>query len=456
LAVLPLENLSRDPEQEYFADGMTEALITDLAQISSLRVISRTSVMHYKGTRKTLPEIARELNVEGVVEGSVVRSGNRVRITAQLIHAPTDRHLWAQRYEQDMRDLLILQSETAHAIAGEIKAKLTPEEKARLTTTRTVNPEAHEAYLKGRYYFEKWSPEGTRKALDFFRKSIEIDPNFAPAYAGLADTYLSGSDLGLSPKEALSKARSLATKALELDPKLGEGHGSLATIKYENDWDFAGADREFKQAIQLSPSLGNAHHFYSHFLLGMGRFDESLLESQRFLELDPISPAPNLHLGFHYLVSRQYDQAIAQYLKTLQMDPNYAEAHQQLADAYLQRGRYADAIGELERARDLRGTSPSSTALLALAYAATGRKEEAQKLLAELQKQSQVSAYSVARVYAGLGDREASFAWLEKAYQEHSELVSAADISLKVDYRFDSLRSDPRFADLLRRIGFPP
>ena len=451
LAVLPLANLSGDPQQDYFAEGMTEALIGDLAKISSLRVISRTSVMRYKGSDKSLPQIAKELKVDAVVEGSVQRVGDRVRITAQLIHAPTDTHLWANSYERDLRDVLTLQSEVAQAIADQIRVKMTAQEQARLAGGRPVNPAAHEAYLKGRYYLEKWSPDGAKKAEEYFRQAVAQDPNYGPAYAGLAETYTWGVP-GLSPEEGAARAKAAALKALASDDTLGEAHASLAIVYLQSDWDFPAAEREFKKAVELNPNYGPAHHWYSHLLLSMGRFDESLTESQRFVELDPLSPAPHLHLGLHYLIARQYDDCIRQELKTLQMDPNYILAHSQLGQAYLFKGMYAEALRELEKARELSGGDKTNTARLAHAYGVAGRKDEARKLLQELLStpgHGQEIPGGVAIVYLGLGENEKALEWLLKAYEKQP--YWSAD--LKVDPLFDPLRSDPRFQALLRRLN---
>ncbi|OFV85448.1 MAG: hypothetical protein A3D93_02870 [Acidobacteria bacterium RIFCSPHIGHO2_12_FULL_67_30] len=451
MAVLPLANLSGDPQQDYFAEGMTEALIGDLAKISSLRVISRTSVMRYKGSDKSLPQIAKELKVDAVVEGSVQRVGDRVRITAQLIHAPTDTHLWANSYERDLRDVLTLQSEVAQAIADQIRVKMTAQEQARLAGGRPVNPAAHEAYLKGRYYLEKWSPDGAKKAEEYFRQAVAQDPNYGPAYAGLAETYTWGVP-GLSPEEGAARAKAAALKALASDDTLGEAHASLAIVYLQSDWDFPAAEREFKKAVELNPNYGPAHHWYSHLLLSMGRFDESLTESQRFVELDPLSPAPHLHLGLHYLIARQYDECIRQELKTLQMDPNYILAHSQLGQAYLFKGMYAEALRELEKARELSGGDKTNTARLAHAYGVAGRKDEARKLLQELLStpgHGQEIPGGVAIVYLGLGENEKALEWLLKAYEKQP--YWSAD--LKVDPLFDPLRSDPRFQALLRRLN---
>ena len=450
IAVLPLENLSRDPDQEYFADGMTEALITDLGKVSALRVVSRTSMMHYKGTRKTLPEIARELDVDGIVEGSVQRSGSRVRITAQLIQAVDDRHLWAETYERDLHNVLALQGEVARAITNEIQIKLTPQEHTRLSSARRVNPEAYEAYLKGRYYLVKWTDEGSKLAIEYFQQAINKDPKCAVAYASLAEVYVTNSPL--PRKDSVASAKAAATKALELDDTLGEAHTPLAIIRYQYDWDWTGAGEEFKRAIALNPNDTETHHQYSHYWMGMGRTEESYAESKRSLELDPLLPAINLHLGFHYLFARQYDQAIQQLQKTLQMDPNSPEALGWLGYAYEQKRMYPEALAAFGKAIAISGGISSYRASLAHTYAVSGKRREAQKLLDELSKEG-YSPLSIAEVETALGHKDKAFEWLERAYrQRDSDLAEF----FKMNPRFDSLRSDPRFQDLLRRMNFPP
>ncbi|MFQ5927272.1 MAG: adenylate/guanylate cyclase domain-containing protein, partial [Terriglobia bacterium] len=331
LAVLPLENFMGDPEQEYFVDGMTEALITELSKIGALKVISRTSAMHYKDSDKPLPEIARELGVDAVVEGSVLRAGEEVRITAQLIHGTTDTHLWAKSYERDLRNILALQSEVAQAIADEIKLKLTPQEQARLARAQPVNPAAYEAYLRGRYYWNKRTEEGFRKGLEYFQQAAEIDPEYALAYAGLADSYNTlGSYAALPPNVAYGQGKVAAIQALELDDTLAEGHNALAWWKMDYEWDWSSAEREFRRAIELNPSYATAHHQYSHLLTAMNRTEEMLAESQRALELDPLDLIINVHLGARYYYARQYDQAIEQLQKVVEMDPNFPQAHRSL------------------------------------------------------------------------------------------------------------------------------
>ena len=457
LAVLPLENLSGDKEQDYFADGMTEELIATLGKIGALRVISRTSVMQYKGARKPLPQIGRELNVDAVVEGSVMRSGDRMRITAQLIHAASDRHLWAESYEGDLRDVLALQSKVAQAIAREIRITLTPQERGHLAKARPVDPEAYELYLKGRYFWNKRTEEGLRKGIEYFRQAIGKEPSYALAYAGLADCYSEPAFLGVvtvSPSAAMSEARAAAMRALELDDTLPEAHTSLAMIKRDYDWAWADAEREFRRAIELNPSYANGHHFYSHYLIALGRSAESLTESKRALELDPVDPIINVHLGWHYLYARQYDLAIEQFRKTLDLDPNVAQAHEFLGQAYEQKSMYSQAVTELQKALLLYST-PRTLAFLGHAYAIAGRRDDALKVrekLKDLSKQRYVSPYFLAVVYVGLSANGQAFEYLERAYEERSESL----IYLKVEPILEPLHSDPRFQDLVHRVGLPP
>jgi eukaryotic-like serine/threonine-protein kinase len=464
LAVLPLENLSGDPSQSYLADGMTEELITDLGQISALRVISRTSVMHYKGTRKTIPEIAGELHVDAVVEGSVERAGDQVRITAQLIEALTDRHLWAKKYERELRNVLQLQDEVAQAIAREIQVKLTPQEQTRLVSSHAVNPEAYNNYLKGRYFYNQRTPESYRKASEYFEQAISKDPHYAPAWALWADTAW---DPALSRAENTKRAQEALQKALQLDDSLAEVHTVIGGGKMD-EWDWAGAERELRRAIELNPNYAEAHHFYSHYLMAQGRIDDSLRESQHALESDPLNLAMTVHLAWHYLFARQYEQAIAQCRRTLDLDANYQLAHIFLAGAEEQKGEYADAIAEFQKVLTLAGGDKhdlSALTRLGHAYALAGNKAEALKIVNRLlhllgdkavsqQGEGNVSAsYDLSIVYLGLGDKEKSLAFLKKAVEEHA--VSAFD-PVNKDPIFDSLHSDPRFQDLVRRIGLPP
>jgi TolB-like protein/DNA-binding winged helix-turn-helix (wHTH) protein/Flp pilus assembly protein TadD len=457
IAVLPLENLSGDPAQEYFADGMTEALIIDLARISSLRVISRTSAMRYKGARKPLAEIARELNVDAVVEGSVVRSGNRVRINALLIQAAPEHHLWANAYERDLADVVALQGDMARAIATEIQIKLTSQEQVRLAGTRPVNPEAYEAYLKGRYHWNKRTKEEINKGIEFFEQAIQKDPSYAPAYTGLADCYNIlgfGAARALPPREAGPKAKAAARKALELDDTLAEAHASLAFTEQRYDWDCAGSEKEFRRAIELNPGYALTYLWYSQLLRAVGRFEDAVAMARRAQKLDPISPNIQRNLAVQLLAAKQYEQALAEFQKALELDPNLFTTHSDLGLAYELMGRYKDAIAETRKAIQLTTNDIVDAAQLGCIYAFSGRKREAEKTLEDLKSlpgRSNVS-YDLALIYAGLGRKGEAIAWLEKAYQERSGNM----IYLKVDPWLDSLRSDPRFINLVRRVGLSP
>ena len=453
LAVLPLENLSGDPSQDYFSDGMTDELTTELGQISQLRVISRTSAMTYKGARRPLPEIARELNVDAVLEGTVLHSGNRVRITAQLIGASADKQLWGRSYEVELRDILSLQSEVARSIAQEIRIELTPHEQAALKSVDPVNPEAYEAYLKGRYFWNKRTPDNLKKAIDYFNQAVEEGPKYAPAYAGLADSYALAGDWKyavLIPKDAYSKAKAAATMAIALDSTLGEAHISLAFCLDNFDWDWAAAGKEFVRGIELSPGYATGHDWYGWHLAALGRNREAVAEVEKAEVLDPLSLIVNADLGEELLVARRYDEAIKQSRKTVYLDPFFAPAHFVLGQALTQKHNYNEGTGELQKAIELSPGSTAFTANLAYVYAVSGRRDEAVKILNALKNrspQSSSNAPEIAMVYVGLNDKDQAMAWLEKAYAERfSPWVLMRPC-------FDPLRTDPRFHNLLQRVG---
>ena len=455
LAVLPLESLSGDTSQDYFADGMTDALIADLGQIAALRVISRTSTMAYKRVHRPLPEIARELNVEAVVEGTVLRSGDRVRVTAQLIQVPAEKHLWAQSYEGDLKDTLALQNSVARAIAKEIQVTLNPQEETALKKSRPVNAEAYEAYLRGRYFWNKRTREGLVKATEYFRHAIDTDPTYASAYSGLADSYaLSGDwEYGiLSPQDAFPKAKAAATKALALDDSLSEAHTSLAFIEDLFDWDWASAEKEYKRALALNPGYATAHHWYAWHLIVMGRHDEGIAELKKAESLDPLSLIIGADLADALCIAHRYDDSVQQSRKTFEMDPHFAVAHYQLGQALEQKQKHDEAIAEFRRAIELSGGNTTFESNLANAYAVAGRKEDAIKIVKDLEsRQSQGSPTdaSIALIYVGLGDSDQAMVWLNKAYQ------ARFNPSILMRPAFDPLRSDPRFQELLRRIGLP-
>jgi TolB-like protein/DNA-binding winged helix-turn-helix (wHTH) protein/Flp pilus assembly protein TadD len=454
LAVLPLENLSGDPSQEYFADGMTDALIGDLAKIRGLQVISRTSSMRYKGANKPLREIASELKVDAVIEGTVLRSGNRVQVRAQLIRAATDRHLWSETYERDLRDVLALQSEIAHAVAREIQIKLMPAERARLTNNRPINRKAFDDYLQGRFlYWNRRTDENLQKAIGFFQSAVKEDPTYAPAYVGLADCYNAlGTEMmsAMTPMDARRRAEEAANKALEINSELAEAHVALGFVKHGN-WDWAAAEQEYKRAIELNPNYAEAHSGYGLFLVSKGRFEEAIAEATRAQELDPFSLAISSQRGFILENARRYDEAIEQLRRVIAMDQNNYQAHWFLGHTYAASGRFAEAVAASEKAAALSRTS-GALGFLGMCYGLAGRKAEANMILNELLEQNRrryVTPPSLANVYIGLGDKDQAFFWLEKAYQGRSYYLAY----LKVFPADDPLHSDPRLDDLLRRMG---
>ena len=457
LAVLPLENLSAEPDEEYFADGMTDALITTLAQLSALRVISRTSVMRYKGARRSLPEIARELNVDAIVEGTVLRSHGRVRIATQLIHAESDTHLWAKQYETDLRDVLALQSDVARSIAEEIQVQLSPQQKSRLAGSRPVDPVAYETFLKGRHLWYRRSPDALKKSIECLQQAVTLDPSHALAYAGLADAYVSsGWDLfGLAaPSENYPKAKQAAQRALEIDPNCAEAHAALGCVAAQFDWDWSTGERGFQRAIDLKPQYGPVHIWYSHLLRAMGKTEESLAESRRALECDPLGLVLNMHMGWHLVYSRQYEKAVDQCLKTLELDPTFILAHVFLGQAYEQMGAFSSAVAEFEKAVELSQRHPTYLADLGHGYAVADRRTDALKILdqlTDLSSQRYVAPRSIAEVYIGLNDIDAAMAWLDKAYEGRNGWL----MHIRENPRYDRLRGDPRYKNLVSRMNFP-
>jgi serine/threonine protein kinase/Tfp pilus assembly protein PilF len=454
LAVLPLENLSRDPEQEYFADGMTEELITNLGKISALRVISRNSVMQYKRERKPTPQIARELNVEAVIEGSVLRSGDRVRISAQLIQANPEKNLWAESYERDLSDVLTLQSEVARAIASEVQIKLSPQEQTRLLATRSVKPDAYEAYLRGRNFWNQRDRDSVMKGLEYFQQAVKLDPTYALAYTGVADSYtILGANYWLSPREAFPQARAAALEALKIDDTAAEAHASLALIK-QQEWDWTGAETEYKKALALNPGYASTHQWYSLFLSLASRHDDAIREAQRAAELDPLSAIVSVNLGEVLYFAGRYAEATRAFQRILQVSPDYSSARFCLGLVYLQDHKVAQSIAELQKAASLSPQDDQTTAALACAYAVSGRKIDSQDILTQLQNQSQrryVSPYVLAFIYVGLGRKGEALEWLEEAYKQRDANLP----TITEEPMFDPLRSDRRFLELLRRINLP-
>lgn len=457
LAVLPLENLSGDPAQQYLADGMTEELIGRLSSIHGLRVISRTSVMRFKNTRLSLPEIARVLHVDALVEGSILREGNQVRVNVQLIRGATDDHLWAKEYQRQYRGILALQEEVAASIAGQIQMTLSPRDRAGLARILDVDPEAHENYLKGRYYFAQRTQTALQKSIDYFQAAIAADPGYALAYSGLADAYaLLGFRGGIPSQQALTRAQAAAQKAIALDGTLSQPHASLAFIAETYEWDWATAERQYKQALALNPGNARAHHWYAGFLMYVGRFDEGIAQEQQARDLDPVSLPVNNALAGRLLVAGRYDAALRQVQNTLDLDPHFAPAHQTLGWAYLDRGKPQQAIQEFQRAAELAGSEDKDILVdLGFGYAAAGNRAAARSILDKLKQLHQrglVPSGSVAILYGALDDYDRAFAWLDKAYAERDPELTYLKVPGR---RFDPLRHDPRFQLLVRRMRFP-
>ena len=456
IAVLPLANLSGDPSEEFFADGMTDQLITDLAKVGSLRVISRTSVLQYKGTKKALPEIARELNVDAIVEGSVIRSGQRVRVTAQLLQAPSDQHLWAETYDRDLGDVLKLQGDLADAIAQRVRAQLTPQQQAQLRLAQPVNPAAYDAYLKGRLYLttEYTKPESLEKAQHLFQEAIERDPSLALADAGLADTYVYLAFAGALPKDtAYRSAKETLAKATQLDDSIGEAYDTLGLLSWHFDWDWEAAERDFNRAIALAPSYSCAHEDRAGFLAAVGRRSEALAEIAKVEQLDYGFSSAGTE-SYVYYALRDYPALIEAGKRGLLLDPNDSGQHYFLGAGYEGVGELQQAISEYQKALQLSERSPGLAVALAHAYSAAGKKAAAEKILRDLERKSKetpVSPYTMATIYAGLGENNKAFGFLEKAYAEKS---LDFPVALQSDLLLDGLHPDPRFENLLHRLTF--
>lgn len=457
LAVLPFENLSRDPDQEFFSDGLTEEMIAQLSKLNpeQLTVIARGSVAKYKGSSLAANQIGRELHADYLVQGSVRRASDRVRITVQLIQVRDQTDLWAESYDRELEDILVLQDSVTRTIANQIHITLTPGQRARLPSPPKLDPEAYEAYLKGRYYWNKRTDDGMHKAVIYFQQAIDKDPSYGAAYSGLADSNSGLTWHGFkSPAEALSKANQAALKAIEIDPQSAEAHASLALVLHHS-WDWTRAEAEFKRALQLDPHYANAHHWYGDYLSVRGRHAQALLEARQALDLDPLNLMIGTWMGLRYYLARKYDLAIEQGRKTIELDPNFAAAHLLLGETYVQMRLHEKGLAELQRAAGLSGNSPLYLAQVAVAHASAGRRIEALRIVAELQAISSkryVSPYGLAQIYAALNDKEQTFKWLQIAYDDHAVWMSY----LAVDPVFDGLRSDQRFQDLLRRVRLLP
>jgi TolB-like protein/Flp pilus assembly protein TadD len=449
-----LENLSGDPSQEYFVDGMTDELITNLARLGSVRVISRTSSMQYK-SKKTIPEIARELDVDAVIEGSVSRSGDRLRVRAQLVHASSDQHLWAETFDRNVGDVLALQADLAESIIRRIQTRLAPEDRSAHHRPVPVAPKALEAYLKGRLAWHRRNEAALQEAIDYFRQAIALEPGYASAYSGMADSYTTlGYFSYLSPDDSFPQARTAALKALELDSTLAEPHASLGYVRLYYDWDWVGAEKEFKQAIALNPNYAIAHHWYSVYLTALGRHQEASFVIRRAQELDPLSPAISTDIGFQLYYSRRHDEAIRHLGSVLVTHPKLPLAHLWLGRAYQDQGRYTEALAEFREAEAVMRDWPVTVAARGYVLGMIGDKEAARKALVELDESSKkryVTAYGVALIHAGLGDSRRAFEWLNRAVEQRTHWL----VWLKLDPRFDRLRPDRRFLDIQRRVGFP-
>ncbi len=453
LAVLPLENFSRDPDQDYFADGMTEALITDLSKISALQVISRTSVMQYKGSKKPLPTIAKELQADAVIEGSVEKAGDRVRITAQLIEAANDKHLWAESYDRDMRDVLSLQDEVARRIADQVQVKLTPREQRQLSASSPTNPEAYQLYLQGRFYWNKGDEQGLKKSIEYYQAALTKEPNYALAYAGLADSYSGFSDWYLPPRRVMPQAKEAALKALQLDDSLAATHVALCWIYTIYDWDWSGAESECNRAIELSPNSADAHDVNANYFVTIGQWEKAFAEIHLAQELDPLSYRYFADGAMDYFMARRYDQAVLQAQKSLSLQPDYFIGHLYLGLIYAQTGRSSESVAEAQKGAQL-SDSPLAQGILGYSYAAAGKKSEARKIVADLQGNLDkrfLCPYEIGTIYVRLGETDESFRWLNRAYEERSICIS----SVKFDPRLDPIRSDPRYEPLVRQLNFP-
>ncbi|HZV87505.1 MAG TPA: winged helix-turn-helix domain-containing protein [Candidatus Binatus sp.] len=457
LAVLPFVNANGDPNTEYLSDGITESLINSLSQLPNLKVMSRDSAFRFKGKEADPQTVGRELNVRAIFKGKVTQRGDTLNISAELINARDGSHIWGQQYDRKLADMVTLREEIAREMASALRVHLTGAEEKRLTKSYTANPEAYQDYLKGRYWWNKTTVGGFDKGIEYFQQAVAKDPTYALAYSGLADCYSSLADFGVVPaKEGYLRAKDAALKAVELDDALAEAHGSLALIKSSYDWDWSGADREIRRAIELNPSYADAHRLHAEVLWQTGRLNEAIAETKRILELDPISLGNNVDLGVEYFLARQYDQVISQERKVLELDPNYIEAYYFRGISYLKKSMLEEGKADLEKGLAIAPASEVALTGVGYGYAVTGRRAEAHRVLDklnELSKRQYVSPIWRVKIYAGLEEKDKAFEWLEKAYEDHS-IVSVGYI--KTNPMFDPLRSDPRFADLLRRTNLQP
>jgi TolB-like protein/DNA-binding winged helix-turn-helix (wHTH) protein/Flp pilus assembly protein TadD len=455
IAVLPFANKTSDPNAEYLSDGISESLINSLSQVPGVKVIARSSAFKYKGKEADLQEVANALGVEAILTGRVTQRGENLSIGVELMNANDQTQMWGEQYDRKMSDLLAIQREIAREITEKLKLKVSGDENGP-AKHYTESNEAYQLYLKGRFFWNKRTAEALKKSIEYFNQAIEKDPRFALAYAGLADSYVVPANR-LPPREAMPKAKAAATRALELDETLAEAHASLGRVLVTYDWDWLGAEKEYKRAIELNPRYATAHQWYGGYLAVMGRSDEAIAERKRAVELEPLSPILNFELGLAFYYARDYDQAIEQFQKTLELDQNFPSAHNFLPAAYAQKGMYNEALAEFKKAIPLtRGSEWTlSRAGLGYLYAVTGKKSEARTVLNELKqasKQEYVPGTSIAFIYAGLGEKDQAFAWLDKGYEQRVFQLQW----IKLEPRWDSLRSDPRFRDLLRRLGLAP
>jgi TolB-like protein len=455
--VLPFVNVGVDPNTEYLSDGITESTINSISQLPNLAVIARSSVFRYKGREIDPQAVGRELGVRAVLTGIITQRGDNLSISAELVDASNNHRIWGERYERQLSDILLVQSDIAKDISENLRAKLTGEEQRRVTRQYTENTQAYQAYLKGRYHWNKRTGADLNKSIEYYNQAIAIDPGYALAYAGLADCYLVLPDYTNLPwQEAYAKSKAAALKALELDETLAEAHAALGGVKVDSEWDFVSAENELKRAIELNPNYATAHHWYAQYLSSMGRHEEAVKEIRRAQELDPLSLIINAVVGDTYIKARRYDEAIVQLRKTIEMDQNFIRSYRYLGNAYVEKGMYVEAIGAFQTAATLSGEQPEQAAkkatALKAAYAASGAKgywEKQLEFAKEDDERGKVSSYGLASIYARLDNKEEALKWLEKAYREHEPYV----VYLKIDPQFDVLRSDERAMDLMRRIG---